>query len=837
MTHPQTAHMVVLMLENRSYDHVLYFSEPGHSTAQGAPSSKTSSGDVVSISAGHPYITAVDPGHEVDDVHHQLYGGAPHPYSDTPDNSGFITSYEQVLSKNGIAPAGARSIMDCFGADALPVTSALSREFGVCEKWFSSVPGPTFSNRLFAHAGTCAGYAKSLFDPGDRGMASLLTPLLSSPILTGLLTDPGQVLKRLEDDPRGFVDSAMETLLGSTPESAYVTSSIQNSVYEHLHRMGSAGTMLIPNRGRFWRFYLNDFTLALVIPYLRQVFAREAIVPLDSEGIPTALSDFLAGTGSFRTFAQFKRDVAAGNLPPYSFLEPRYAPGPNLDQLRGVLADAVRAFVDEERTEKFDWPWEAEGPAWGVLLDRLIPRLASLRVEPPTDNHPPHDAHDGERLIAEVYDALRASPLWEKTVLIVLYDEHGGFYDHVPPPTTTAPDARLYDSSIPGKRPEDPDLDFKRLGVRVPALIVSPFVPRGARCSDVFDHTSLLASAREQFGFSGDLGARENAARRIWSVLSEPQPRQDAPASMAQVLRDAGWGGAVPGPTSEIWRGRWNPGWSSLMAFDLIEFWPLKVVPHLLLYNEGTGEVEIQRLRGGGQAPTPVWSDRWSTGWTSFVPLDQGLPSFLSYKRASGDVAIDRVKLGAQGTTTIWRDTWSDGWTSFMPFPHGGELHYLAYKVATGDVALDTVRSDRQGVVTKWRGTWTTGWTTFMPFDLFFSTHYLAYKHDTGDVAVDRIDAVDREPNSVWRDTWTKDWSSFVPLGGMLPDYLAYKASSGRVAVDRFRPDTRVSNLWEGNWSKSWTHFVPFQVNGDPHYLAYKAGSGVVAIDRYDRPA
>ena len=81
------------------------------------------------------------------------------------------------------------------------------------------------------------------------------------------------------------------------------------------------------------------------------------------------------------------------------------------------------------------------------------------------DDHPPSDVQDGQELVFLVYNALASGPKWDKTLLLVLYDEHGGFYDHVEPP----------------EAPDDDPATFGRYGIRVPALVVSPWVARG-RC-------------------------------------------------------------------------------------------------------------------------------------------------------------------------------------------------------------------------------------------------------------------------------------------------------------------------------------------------------------------
>ncbi|MGH6969212.1 MAG: alkaline phosphatase family protein, partial [Stellaceae bacterium] len=104
-----------------------------------------------------------------------------------------------------------------------------------------------------------------------------------------------------------------------------------------------------------------------------------------------------------------------------------------------------------------------------------------------------------EKLIADVYNAIRANPaLWQSTLLLVFYDEHGGFYDHVAPPAAIAPDDHREEYS------------FDRLGVRVPALIVSPWIDRGFEPTQ-FDHTSVLKYLIEKWHL-GPLGQRAAAA-------------------------------------------------------------------------------------------------------------------------------------------------------------------------------------------------------------------------------------------------------------------------------------------------------------------------------------
>ena len=93
------------------------------------------------------------------------------------------------------------------------------------------------------------------------------------------------------------------------------------------------------------------------------------------------------------------------------------------------------------------------------------------------DDHPSHDASLGQALINSVYQAMAASPQWERSLLIITYDEHGGFYDHVPPPTCIE------------DKPE-----FRQLGFRVPSLVIGPTVRRGAVCSEQLEHSTIAAT-------------------------------------------------------------------------------------------------------------------------------------------------------------------------------------------------------------------------------------------------------------------------------------------------------------------------------------------------------
>lgn len=172
----------------------------------------------------------------------------------------------------------------------------------------------------------------------------------------------------------------------------------------------------------------------------------------------------------FRFYDEFREDAKRGTLPGYSFIEPRY-------------------FSD---------------------------------VHLPNDQHPPHVVTLGEQLIADVYNCVRNGPGWPKTLLIITYDEHGGCYDHVPPPKAVPP----------GETPAAP-FNFDRYGVRVPAVIVSPYVRRGTvlrpNGNVPYDHTSILATLRKRFNLGAPLSNRDAAAPDLDSALSLDTPDNMGP--------------------------------------------------------------------------------------------------------------------------------------------------------------------------------------------------------------------------------------------------------------------------------------------------------------------
>lgn len=189
----------------------------------------------------------------------------------------------------------------------------------------------------------------------------------------------------------------------------------------------------------------------------------------------------------FKRFSQFLADAHVGALPSYSFIEPSY------------FADVFTGSI-------------------------------------PNDQHPPHNVLYGEQLIAQVYNAVRSSPCWKQTLLIITHDEHGGCFDHVPPPAAVQPDGIVNN---------DAQFTFDCYGVRVPAVIVSPYVPPGSKIHQMandagqltpFDHTSIIRTVRQAFGVTQQLTGRDAAAPSVLAALTLASPNNDGPESVQALL-------------------------------------------------------------------------------------------------------------------------------------------------------------------------------------------------------------------------------------------------------------------------------------------------------------
>ncbi|MDI1429173.1 MULTISPECIES: alkaline phosphatase family protein [Polyangium] len=118
-----------------------------------------------------------------------------------------------------------------------------------------------------------------------------------------------------------------------------------------------------------------------------------------------------------------------------------------------------------------------------------------------SDLHPPHSLALGEALVGSIVRSMQESPQWGRSLLIITFDEYGGFFDHVPPPTT-----------------EDPRPAFRQLGFRVPSLVIGPSVRAGKVVSTPFEHVSIAATLATRFGIES-LGPRMDAAEDLASCI------------------------------------------------------------------------------------------------------------------------------------------------------------------------------------------------------------------------------------------------------------------------------------------------------------------------------
>ncbi len=143
--------------------------------------------------------------------------------------------------------------------------------------------------------------------------------------------------------------------------------------------------------------------------------------------------------------------------------------------------------------------------------------------------HPEDDPSGGEGLIKAVYEAIRRSPLWDTSLLLILYDEHGGFYDSVRPGTAVPPgDQPPPDQTVLNKS----GFDFGHYGARVPAVVVSPLIPKGAVDPTKYDHASVLATLERLLGLQ-PLTRRDACANDVLHLLTEKKPRTDCPLILA----------------------------------------------------------------------------------------------------------------------------------------------------------------------------------------------------------------------------------------------------------------------------------------------------------------
>jgi phospholipase C len=432
-------HIVVLMLENRSFDNVLgWLYDPQNAPPFNQVPAGQSFEGLTGVPLTNPYNGQnYPPGHTTDTtqpypdpneiyerVYMQMFNPTPftqpNPIPDpagTPNMQGFVNDY--ATAKN-VAAAQAPMIMNSFRPADLPVISTLAASFAVCDHWFAPIPTQTIANRSFIHAGSSSGYVDN----------DWTTPHF------GLLIN--------------------------------LTTTLQN---------------LLAAAGVAFRFYYANPT---------RLFTLGCVTQLNNFG-------YIFGPEN-QPLTQFYADIQdASTFPQYSFIEPNY------------IANPITGLENDEH---------------------------------PGGMFAPSDALYGEQLIADVYDALTKSPEWPSTLFVITFDEHGGTFDHVIPPAATPPDNLFVQPGQGGYS----GFKFDRCGVRVPAVLVSPWIKAGTVVNTAFDHTSLVKTVLNCFGVSGSLGDRVAAATDLSGALNLTAARTDIPQLTARAI---GNGEAVTLPPSD----------------------------------------------------------------------------------------------------------------------------------------------------------------------------------------------------------------------------------------------------------------------------------------------
>jgi phospholipase C len=440
----QIRHLVVVMMENRSFDQMLgYLKRDGMPELDGLDGTESNPGDDgqpvpvfewgLDQTVFHPPQDhtgkILDPCHSKQCVAEQLSDG----------NRGFVKNFVATrvdTQGNPVTiPAEYHKLpMGYYSSRHLPTYDFLARNYCVCDAWHASVPGDTWPNRMFSLAGR----------EGPH-------------VLPGLID-------RIEER---FKLHRLDELF------QHQLSAIENApIYDV-----PAFTRQLED-GQ-WRWYSHD---------------------------PATLR---AADGRYREWSELDRNN-------FAFFDRQ-----RMSLLTRLLEEPIVApdsFLDDCASGRLrDVSW-------------IDPNFIDLKVLDPAsnDDHPPTDIRAGQAFILEVYEALRNSPEWEETVLIVVYDEHGGFFDHVVPPPLGFDDGSGYQT----------------YGVRVPAIIVGPRVKKEV-CKQPFDHTSLIKTILLRFAANPDqaiaaMGTRVERAQHVGSALQD-DPRTDIDDHSAVQARIAAW--------------------------------------------------------------------------------------------------------------------------------------------------------------------------------------------------------------------------------------------------------------------------------------------------------
>ena len=191
---------------------------------------------------------------------------------------------------------------------------------------------------------------------------------------------------------------------------------------------------------------------------------------------------------------------------------------PNVAALKGI-----HPFLDIHHFDGFAAAVQSANYPWRFTF--IEPNYGNLTTfKGGTSQHPMDDVTAGEGLIKATYEAIRNSPHWPTSLLIITWDEHGGFYDHAEPPPAPPP------GDQPGAAHNQYGFMFDRYGVRVPAMVISPLIPRNLIDHRLYDHSSIPKTVEDLFGLN-PLTARDAAANSLVPLLTATA-RTDAPTAL-----------------------------------------------------------------------------------------------------------------------------------------------------------------------------------------------------------------------------------------------------------------------------------------------------------------
>ncbi|HET9280688.1 MAG TPA: alkaline phosphatase family protein [Candidatus Angelobacter sp.] len=196
---------------------------------------------------------------------------------------------------------------------------------------------------------------------------------------------------------------------------------------------------------------------------------------------------------------------------------------PQVSALSGVSLTGGAGTLGINDVEELGGDLQKPYPYFYTFIEPNYGEVFADTYEGGSSQHPMDDPAGGEQLLQTVYKAISNSPLWATSVLIITYDEHGGFYDSVAPPEAKAPD----DGS---NKDEKFHFDFKQYGVRVPAIVVSPLVKGASVDDNQYDHTSILKTLEVMLGAAGrpvnpltNRDANANDLTHLWSAAAKPE--------------------------------------------------------------------------------------------------------------------------------------------------------------------------------------------------------------------------------------------------------------------------------------------------------------------------